>query len=72
MPGKVKDAIESWRRAEKHAREVEALFESAFADYTQHQGPEPSPDLVRLVSQSRKRANALLSEVISLLKAEVK
>jgi hypothetical protein len=33
---------------------------------------EVSPELVRLVAQSRRRANTLLTEALSLLKSEVR
>jgi hypothetical protein len=72
MTSEVKSAIDAWRRAELRAREIEALFESAFTEYTHKRVSDVSPDLVRLVAQSRRRANALLTEALSLLKSEVK
>jgi hypothetical protein len=72
MTSDVKAALDAWRRAEQHAREIEALFDSAFTEYTQKRGPEVSPELMRLVSQSRHRANALLTEALSSLKSQVK
>ena len=72
MSSNVKAALDAWRRAEQHCRDIEALFDSAFAEYTNKGGPEVSPELVRLVAQSRQRANALLTEALSLLKSHVK
>ena len=71
MTANVKAALDAWRRAEKQAREVEALFDSAFTEYTHHRGPEVTPEQVRLVAHARQRANALLTEALSLLKAQV-
>lgn len=71
MSANVKAALDAWRRAEKQARDVEALFDSAFREYTQHRGPEITPEQVRLVSHARERANALLTEALSLLKSQV-
>jgi hypothetical protein len=72
MTSDVKGALDAWRRAEQHCREVEALFDSAFAEYAHKGDPEISPELMRLVAQSRQRANALLTEALSLLKSQVK
>lgn len=72
MASDVKTALDAWRRAEQHSRELEALFDSAFREYALNRGPDLSPELVRLVAQSRKRANSLLTEALSLLKAKVK
>jgi hypothetical protein len=72
MTSDVKSAIAAWRLAEQRAREVEILFQSAFTEYTHKRMAEVPPDLVRLVAQSRGRANALLTEALSLLKSEVK
>ena len=72
MSSDVKAALDAWRLAEQHSREIEALFDSAFAEYTHNRGAELSPELVRLVAQSRQRANALLTEALSLLKSQVK
>ena len=72
MAKNVRDVIDAWRRAEQQARDVEALFESAFTDFTHKRGPAVSPELVALVARSRQRANALLSEALSLLKSEVR
>lgn len=72
MTSDVKAALDAWRRAEQHCRELEALFDSAFTEYAHNRGPEISPELVRLVAQSRQRANGLLTEALSLLKSKVK
>jgi hypothetical protein len=72
MAARISDVIDAWRRAEQQARELEALFDSAFEEYASKRGPEVPPELVRLVAQSRKRANTLLSEALSLLKSEVR
>jgi hypothetical protein len=72
MASDVKTAIDAWRRAEERAREAEALFASAFQEYALKGAPEVSPDLVRLVAQSRQRANSLLTQALALLKSEVK
>jgi hypothetical protein len=72
MTSDVKSAIDAWRLAEQRAREVESLFESAFTEYTHKRMAEVSPELVRLVAQSRRRANTLLTEALSLLKSEVR
>lgn len=68
----VRTALNAWRRAEEDSRQIEALFESAFTEYSNARGPEVTPDMVRLVHQSRQRANALLTQALSLLKSEVK
>lgn len=65
-------ALQAWRRAEKDARDIEALFDSAFREYYNKRRSELPPDMVRLVAQSRQRANALLTEALSLLKSQVK
>ena len=72
MTSDVKAALDAWRRAEQQSRELEALFDAAFTAYAQKRGPEVSPELVRLVAESRQRANALLTEALSLLKSQVR
>jgi hypothetical protein len=72
MAKNARDVIDAWRRAEQQAREAEALFDAAFAEYTHQRGPEVAPELVQLVAQSRRRANALLTEALTLLKSQVR
>ena len=72
MSSDVHAALEAWRRAEKDAREIEALFDSAFTEYYNNRRPELPSEMVRLVADSRRRANALLTQALSLLKSQVK
>ena len=71
MSSNVQAALDAWRRAEQQTREVEALFDSAFTEYLHNRAPEVSAEQVRIVAQSRRRANALLTEALSLLKSQV-
>lgn len=47
------------------------MFDSAFTEYLHNRAPEISAEQFRIVAHSRKRANALLTEALSLLKSQV-